>query len=146
MVRRRLLLAALFLVLALPFRGEFFSKKYDFAQERWIRLNEKVGEVEVQDIIFQFPAYLGPRKFNVEGRNRALVNVKNYGTTKTRVYVAVALFDGSGHLVGCGTNGNKLWYARPGKTESFSVPFSYVKSQLATAQTFYLAVETEPAL
>ena len=70
--------------------------------------------------------------------------MKNYGTQAVRVHLALALFDESGNLVGCGTTGSKLGTTRPGETETFFVAFDYVKSRLATAKTFYLTVETEP--
>ncbi|MEW6757708.1 MAG: hypothetical protein AB1347_05765 [Acidobacteriota bacterium] len=146
MRRRETWIALAFLLLALPFRSEFACKRYDFAQERWIRLDTKAGDLEVQDVIFQFPSYVGPRKLNVKGRNMATINVKNYGTQRLRVHIAVALFDASGNLVGCGTTGSKLGSTKPSETESFFVAFDYVNSQLSTAQVFYLTVETEPDL
>ncbi len=142
---RRLLLVAIFVcAAALPLSAEFFSKRYDFVQERWIKLDQAVGSVTVQDVQFEFPSYIGPKKLEIKGRNTAVVNVKNYGTAAMRIHVAVALFDADNNLVACGTTGSKLGSTKPGEEESFFVNFDYVKSRLSSAKYFYLTVETEP--
>ncbi len=144
MTRRNLGLAVLLiLAAALPINAEFFCQRFDFAQEKWIRLGAKCGDVEIQDIQFQFPTYVGPRKLNIKGRNEATLNVKNYGAQSLRVHVAVALFDAGGNLVGCGTTGSKLGVTKPGEQETFYVTFDYVHSKIQTATTFYLTVDTE---
>ncbi len=144
MLRRKVLMVFLLLVLTIPFSAEFFCKRFDFVQERWIRLNQKAGNLEIQDVQFKFPNFIGPRKLNIRGRNEAVVNVKNYGTRADKVHVAIALFDGSGNLVGCGTTGSKLGATKPGETETYYVAFDYVHSRITTAKYFYLTVETEP--
>ena len=136
------LVAALFA--ALPANAEFFSQRFDFAVEKWIRINAKVGDLELQDVQFQFPAYVGPRKLGIQGRNQATLTVKNYGTVRTRVQVAIALFDGDGNLLGCGTTGTKMVGTKAGGEESYYVSFDYVNTRLASAKTFYITVETEP--
>ena len=144
MTRRFLVLALLVCAAALPLNAEFFSKRYDFVQERWIKLEETAGNVTVQDIQFEFPSYIGPKKLEIKGRNTAVVNVKNYGATAMRIHVAVALFDADNNLVACGTTGSKLGSTKPGEQEAFFVSFDYVKSRLAATKYFYLTVETEP--
>lgn len=142
---RRLALAALLLVaLALPSGAEFFCKKYDFVQERWIQINEKLGDVTLQDVQFQFPSYVGPKKMDIQGRNQAVVHVKNYGATALKVNIAIALFDADGNLVGCGSTGSKVGVTKPGEEESFYVGFDYVKERLGAVKTFQLTLETEP--
>lgn len=136
------LLASLFAVL--PLNAEFFSQRYDFAAEKWIRLGTSVGDIELMDVQFELPAYVGPRKLNIKGRDQATVNLKNYGKVRTRVQVAIALFDADGNLVACGTTGTKIAGTKPGGTESFYVNFDYVNTRIGTAKTFYLTVETEP--
>lgn len=146
MTRRRLAcLLPLLLLLVLPLRAELFCQRFDFAQEKWIRLDAKSGDMEIQDIQFRFPSYHGPRKLALKGPNKATVNLKNYGTRALKVRVAVALFDASGNLVGCGTAGSGLGSAHPGERETFDVIFDHVTGHLSTAKTFYLTVETEPA-
>ncbi len=141
----RTALVAAALCLSLPFSAEFSCNRYDFALNRFIRLDTKAGDLAIQDVQFQFPSYIGPKKLDIEGRNEATVDVKNYGTVPLRVHVAIALFDASGNLVGCGTTGSKLGYTRAGEGESFYVAFNYVHSKLMSAKYFYLTVETEPA-
>ncbi len=136
---------ALLLAAALPLCAEFASKRYDFVQERWIKLDQAVGQVTVRDVQFQFPGYIGPRKLEIKGRNGAEVKVMNYGQTSLRIHLAIALFDADGNLVGCGTTGSKLGATKPGEEESFFVNFDYVKSKLSDAKYFYLTCETEPA-
>ena len=135
---------ALVLFAALPLCADSFSQRYEFAPEKWIRLNAKVGGLEIQDVQFQFPTYVGPRKLGIKGRDQATLTVKNYGEVRTRVKVAIALFDADGNLVGCGTTGTKVAGTKPGGSESFYISFDYVNARLATAKTFYLTVETEP--
>jgi hypothetical protein len=124
--------------------AEHFSARYDFSPEKWIRLGAKAGSLELQDIEFQLPAYVGPRKLGIKGRNQATLNLKNYGDTRMRVQVAIALFDSDGNLVGCGTTGTKMVGTKPGDAETFFVSFDYVNERIGTAKTFYLTVETAP--
>lgn len=144
MTRGPALLAILLAVLALPLRADLFSQRFDFAQEKWIRLDARSGDLEIQDIQFRFPAFVGPRKMGIKGHDEATVNLKNYGTRALKVHIAVALFDASGNLVGCGTAGNGLGSARAGERETFTVTFDHVTRHLSTAKTFYLTVESEP--
>jgi len=141
----RTALVAAALCLSIPFSAEFSCNRYDFALNRYIRLNAKAGDLVVQDVEFLFPSYIGPKKLDIEGRNEAVVDVKNYGSVPLRIHVAIALFDASGNLVGCGTSGSKLGYTRSGESEDFHVAFNYVHSKLMSAKYFYLTVETEPA-
>jgi hypothetical protein len=144
---RRALFCLVILALALPvFSGEFFCKRFDFEQEKVIRLNENAGDVSVQDIQFQFPSYVGPRKLEIKGRNQATISLKNYGGQTLRIHIAVALFDESGNLVGCGTTGSKLGSTKPNEEETFYITFDYVNSKLSQAQVFYITVEAEPAV
>jgi hypothetical protein len=145
MSRRLALVALAALALTLPSGAEFFSKKYDFVQERLIELNQKAGDVTIQDVQFRFPGYVGPRKLEIQGRNQAEIHVKNYGKEELLISLAIALFDSEGNLVGCGTAGSKLAVTAPGDEESFDVTFDYVKGRLATAKTFQLTIETEKA-
>ncbi len=141
---RRTLFYLVILALALPvFSGDFFCKRFDFEQEKVIRLGEDAGDVSLQDIQFKFPSYVGPRKLEIKGRNEAKVTLKNYGEQALRIHIAVALFDESGNLVGCGTTGSKLGSTKPNEEETFYVTFDYVKSKLSQAQVFYITIETE---
>jgi len=136
------LLLALFATL--PLGAEYFCQRYDFSAEKWIRLNAKVGSLELLDVQFEFPSYVGPRKLGIKGRDQATLNLKNYGEVRTRVQVAIALFDAEGNLVGCGTTGTKVAGTKPGGTEGYYVSFDYVNSRIQTAKTFYLTVESIP--
>jgi len=130
----------------LPLGAEYFCQRYDFSTEKWIRLNAKVGSLELLDIQFEFPSYVGPRKLGIKGRDQATLNLKNYGDARTRVQVAIALFDAEGNLVACGTTGTKMAGTKPGGTESYYVSFDYVRTRIQTAKTFYLTVESAPDL
>lgn len=136
------LLLALFATL--PLGAEYFCQRYDFATEKWIRLNAKAGPLELLDVQFEFPSYIGPRKLGIKGRNQATLNLKNYGDVRTRVQVAIALFDAEGNLVGCGTTGTKVAGTKPGSAESYYISFDYANSRILTAKTFYLTVESTP--
>lgn len=146
-MRLRNILAPLVIAAALPLSaGEFFCKRYDFLQEQYIQLDAKAGEVALRDIRFRFPAYVGPRKLDIKGRNQAEVSIKNYGDKPMRIHVAIALFDEAGNLVGCGATGSKLGSTKRGEEETFFVTFDYVKDRLSAAKVFYLTVEAQPAL
>ncbi len=146
-LKKRLGLAAT-LILAvfatLPLGAEYFCQRYDFSAEKWIRLNAKAGSLELLDIQFEFPSYVGPRKLGIKGRDQATLNLKNYGDVRMRVQVAIALFDAEGNLVACGTTGTKVAGTKPGGTESYYISFDYVHSRIRTAKTFYLSVESAP--
>ena len=124
--------------------SELFCKRYDFTQEKYIRLDTTVGTVTVRDVKFEFPSYLGPKKMDLKGRNLAQVSIKNYGEKSIRVHLAIALFDEKGNLVGCGTTGSKVGSTKAGEEETFFVTFDYVKSKILETKVFYLTVETEP--
>ena len=145
-MKRLGLASALLLALlaTLPLSAEYFCQRYDFSTEKWIRLNAKSGSLELMDIQFEFPSYVGPRKLGIKGRDQATLNLKNYGEVRMRVQVAIALFDAEGNLVGCGTTGTKLAGTKSGGSESYYVSFDYVNSRIRTAKTFYLTVESSP--
>lgn len=135
-VRKRVLLAmVLALVLALPMQAEYFCKRYDYAGESYLKLNQKVGDLEVMDLKFELP---------VQGmaQNRCTVSVKNYGAKRLKVNLAIALFDENGNLVGCGTTGTKFSGTRSGEVERYYVTFDYVGQNIKTTKFIYLTVET----
>jgi len=134
---RKLLFIALAFVLALPFSAEFFCKRYDFTQDKYVKLNQKVGDLEVMDLKFEVPN----QDFQ---QNRCVVTVKNYGVKTVKVNLAIALFDESGNLVGCGTTGTKLSGTRSGRTETYFVSFDYVRTKIQDTKFFYMTAETAP--
>ena len=143
---RRTLFCLVILALAFPvFSGEFFCKRFDFEQEKVIRLNETAGDLSIIDIQFKFPAYVGPKKMEIKGNNQAKIMLKNYGKEAVRIQIAVALFDKSGNLVGCGSSQTVHASHMLNEEETFYINFDYVKSKLSQAQVFYITVETVPA-
>ena len=137
MKSRTLLLAALALVLSMPFTAEFFCKRYDFTQDKYVKLNQKVGELEVLDLKFEIPN----QDFQ---QNRCVVTVKNYGSRTLKVNLAMALFDEAGNLVACGTTGTKLTGTRAGRTETYFVTFDYIRTKIQDTKFFYITTETAP--
>jgi hypothetical protein len=136
MNRRKLVLGILILALALPFSAEYFCKRYDFVQERYVKLNQKVGDLEILDLKFELPNTPG-------ATNRCVATVKNYGSKRLSVNLAMALFDETGNLVGCGTTGTKLTGTRPGNVETFYINFGYVRTKILETKLFYITAETE---
>ena len=144
-MRPSTLALALAVLTALPLpAGDFVCKRYDFVPEQFIKVDLAAGQVAVRDVKFEMPATYGPKKMEVKGKNQAVVSVKNYGKQYLRIHVAIALFDESGNLVGCGTTGSKMGSTGPGEEESYFVTFDYVKSKLSEAKFFYITVETAP--
>ena len=134
---RKLFFIALAFVLSLPFSAEFFCKRYDFTQDKYVKLNQKVGDLEVMDLKFEVP--------NLDyHQNRCVLTVKNYGVRTIKVNIAIALFDESGNLVGCGTTGTKLSGTRSGNTETYFVSFDYVRTKIQDTKFFYMTAETAP--
>lgn len=136
----------LFLVLTiftLPFFGEFFCKKYDLEIGKWLRIEEGPKPVVVQDIKFEFPSYIGPKKLDIKGLPQAIVDFKNYGDVPLKVKLALALFDEENNLVACGTTSSKFVHTKGGKEEKATIVFSNVRSKIDKAKYFYLTVETE---
>ncbi|NMC00617.1 MAG: hypothetical protein GYA35_10090 [Thermoanaerobaculaceae bacterium] len=137
----------LFVFLAISFSflisAEFYCKKFDVAMDQWIKIDDGPKPVVVQDLKFEFPSYIGPKKLNIKGISQAVVNFKNYGETPLKVKIAIALFDEYDNLVGCGTASSKFVVTRAGKEEKVVVPFNYVKSRLEKAKYFIITVETE---
>lgn len=140
-----ILALALAVLAALPIpAGDFVCKRFDFVPQQFIKVELAAGQVTVQDVKFEMPATYGPKKMEVKGKNQAVVSVKNYGKQYLRIHVAIALFDESGNLVGCGTTGSKMGSTGPGEEETYYVTFDYVKSKLSEAKFFYVTVETAP--
>lgn len=135
MWRRRLILGMMTLALALPFSADYFCKRYDFVQEKYLKLNQKVGDLEILDLRFEIPNQR-------QGMNRCVASVKNYGSKTIPVNLAMALFDETGNLVGCGATGTKLTGTRPGHVESYYISFDYVRTKIQDTKLFYLTVET----
>lgn len=132
-------------LLAIPaFAQDFACKRYDFEAGQFIKTDLSAGQVTIRDVKIELPATFGPKKMGVKGKNQVVVSVKNFGKEYLRVHLAVALFDESGNLVGCGTTGSKMGNTKPGEEETFFVTFDYVKSKLSTAKYFYITLETAP--
>lgn len=138
-----LVIAALLALFLVPLNAEFFCRKYDVSLEGWIRIQEGPKPVTVQDIKFEFPSYIGPKKLDIKGVPQAVVNFKNYGDAAVKVKLAIALFDAEGSLVGCGTTSSKFGYTRAGKEEKVVIGFNNVKSRLMDAKYFLLTIEME---
>lgn len=138
-----LVLAALLCLSLIPLNAEFYCKKYDVNLEGWIRIEEGPKPVLVQDIKFEFPSYIGPKKLDIKGVPQAVVNFKNYGETSMKVKLGIALFDQDGNLVGCGTTASRFGLTRAGKEEKAVVAFNNIKSRLMDAKYFLLTIETE---
>lgn len=138
-----LVFVALVFSFSLLSSAEFYCKKYDVVIEQWIKIDDGPKPVVVQDLKFEFPSYIGPRKLNIKGIPQAVVNFKNYGETPLKVKIAIALFDEKDNLVGCGTSSSKFIFTRAGKEEKVVVAFNNVKSRLEKAKYFLLTVETE---
>lgn len=136
-------IAALLLLSLVPLNAEFFCRKYEVSLEGWTRIQEGPKPVVVQDIKFEFPSYIGPKKLDIKGVPQAVVNIKNYGESAMKVRLAIALFDAEGNLVGCGTTASKFGYTRAGKEEKVVIGFNNVKTRLMEAKYFLLTVETE---
>jgi len=66
---RRWIFGALVMALALPFSAEYFCKRFDYAQEKYVKLNEKVGDLEVMDLKFEIPS-------NSMSQNRCVATVR----------------------------------------------------------------------
>lgn len=138
-----LVIAALLVLSLVPLNAEFYCKRYEVSLEGWIRIQEGPKPVVVQDIKFEFPSYIGPKKLDIKGVPQAVINIKNYGESAMKVKLAIALLDAEGNLVGCGTTASKFGYTRAGKEEKVVIGFNNVKTRLMEAKYFLLTVETE---
>jgi hypothetical protein len=138
-----LVFAALMLLSLIPLNAEFYCKKIDFKLNEWIRIEDGPKPVLVQDIKFEFPSYIGPKKLDIKGVPQAVINFKNYGESGMRVKLAIALFDEEDNLVGCGTTSSRFGSTRAGREEKAVIGFSNVKSRLMDAKYFLLTIETE---
>jgi hypothetical protein len=138
-----LVFAALLILSLIPLNAEFYCKKMDFSLNEWIRLEEGPKPVLVQDIKFEFPSYIGPKKLDIKGVPQAVVNFKNYGESSMKIKLAIALFDEDGNLLGCGTTSSRFGVTRGGKEEKAVVCFNNVKSRLMDSKYFLLTIETD---
>ena len=136
------LLAALFA--AIPANAEFFSQRFDFAVEKWIRINAKVGDLELRDVQFQFPRLRGPQEAGHPGpepghpHGEELRGRADPGAGRHRALRRGRQPPGMRH------HGDEDGGNQGGGEESYYVSFDYVNTRLASAKTFYITVETEP--
>ena len=140
---RTVAIVLLLVACIIPLSAEFYCKRLDFILNEWVRIADGPKPVLVQDIKFDFPSYIGPKKLDIKGVPQAVVNFKNYGESPLRVKLAVALFDEEDNLVGCGTTSSKFGTTRAGREEKVVISFNHVKSRLTDAKYFLLTVETE---
>lgn len=140
---KKIVFGLVVVIFTLSLFGDFFCKKYDVEFNKWIRIDEGPKPVVIRDIKFESPSYIGPKKLDIKGLPQAVINFKNYGETSLKVKIAIALFDESGNLVGCGTTSSRFVYTKGGKEETAVISFSNVRSRIDHAKTFIITVETE---
>ncbi len=136
--------AALLLAPAIA-RAELLSKTYEFRDGVTLEIGvETENGVRLDSIRFELPARDGNRILRTGGLVQAEVAISNIGDAKRRIGVAIALFDGSGNLVGVASGGNRVLPLKRERQQTFKLAFDDVNGSAHRAATFQISIETEP--
>jgi hypothetical protein len=137
-IRRAAAVLALALLLAVPAGAAINSAQYKFEGNRWLSLDLAVGDVRTDVIRFDWPsAVLG-----IKTGYKATVKVVNGSARQVSAGIVVAVYDGSGKLVGAGTSGTKIGTIDPGDSADFQIEFNNVTERLEQAAQFQIALQT----
>ncbi|HET8945768.1 MAG TPA: FxLYD domain-containing protein [Candidatus Polarisedimenticolia bacterium] len=137
-VRRLVAALSLSVLLFSPAGAALNSAQYKFEGNRWLSLDLAVGDVRTDVIRFDWPsAVLG-----IKTGYKATVKVVNASARQTSVGIVVAVYDGTGKLVGVGSSGTKIGTIDPGDSADFSIEFNNVTERLEQATQFQIALQT----
>ena len=136
--RRLAALLVLCVLLVSPASAALNSAQYKFEGNRWLSLDLAVGDVRTDVIRFDWPsAVLG-----IKTGYKATVKVVNGSARQVSAGVVVAVYDGSGKLIGAGSSGTKIGTIDPGDSVDFQVEFNNVTERLEQATQFQIALQT----
>jgi hypothetical protein len=137
-VRRLVATLSLSVLLLSPAGAALNSAQYKFEGNRWLSLDLAVWDVRTYVIRFDWPsAVLG-----IKTGYKATVKVVNGSTKQAAVGVVVAVYDGSGKLVGAGSSGTRIGTIDPGDSADFEIEFNNVTERLEQATQFQIALQT----
>src|SRR6185503_12007035 len=116
-LRRAAAVLSVSLLLLAPAGAALNSAQYKFEGNRWLSLDLAVGDVRTDVIRFDWPsAVLG-----IKTGYKATVKVVNGSARQVSAGVVVAVYDGTGKLVGAGSSGTKIGTIDPGDSADFQI-------------------------
>lgn len=115
--------------------------KYPFEAGRWIHLSLPLGDVMIEDVKFHRPKKWKGMMIRHDKPNRATVVVRNTGSERMDVGVAIAVFSEGGDLVGAGNSGATIGLLQPGERHEFVVAFHSVYRAIDQGSTFLITAE-----
>ena len=137
-LRRAAAVLSVSLLLLAPAGAALNSAQYKFEGNRWLSLDLAVGDVRTDVIRFDWPsAVLG-----IKTGYKATVKVVNGSARQVSAGVVVAVYDGTGKLVGAGSSGTKIGTIDPGDSADFQIEFNNVTERLEQATQFQIALQT----
>jgi hypothetical protein len=137
-VRRLVAVLSLSVLLLTPASAALNSAQYKFEGNRWLSLDLAVGDVRTEVIRFDWPsAVLG-----IKTGYKATVKVVNGSARQASAGIVVAVYDGSGKLVGAGSSGTRIGTIDPGDSADFEIEFNNVTERLEQAAQFQIALQT----
>lgn len=140
MVKRFSLLFAGLLV-ALPSLGDILTKKFEWQPVSGIqKVDMMLNEIEIGVVRFDLGDTVPPIRYSTA---KAVVRVDNNSQRDQEVGVAIAVFDEEGNMVAAGNGGNKFGELNKGDRDEFTVRFSYVYRNMASARSFLVTLETK---
>lgn len=136
--RRLAAVLALCALLVSPAGAALNSAQYKFEGNRWLSLDLAVGDIRTDVIRFDWPsAVLG-----IKTGYKATVKVVNGSARQASVGLAVAVYDGTGKLIGAGSSGTRIGTVDPGDSVDFEIEFNNVTERLEQAAQFQIALQT----
>lgn len=118
------------------------TMRASFVKDRPAVVDVAMDGIRVADYHFDRLTRGDDKLFKVGGGPSIVFDVKNEGTEKKDFAIAVALFDGEGHLVGAAT-GSHSGKLDPGETKEVKVVFHGVSRDVHRAATMFMTLETE---
>ena len=143
---RKVLLAAIVLLALFGLHSSeteanMANGKYPFEAGRWIHLSLPLGDIMIEDVKFHRPRKWKGMLIRHDKPNRATVVVRNTGSERIDVGVAIAVFSEEDGLVGAGNSGATVGLLQPGERHEFSIPFHSVYRAIDEGSHFLITAE-----
>lgn len=117
------------------------SKNVGFVNEEWIKVGLNAEGVELVEIRFKVQGGIHYNPLRAGSGPQCFVEVKNSSGHETDLAVAIALFDGSGKLVGATESGH-TGSLDPGEAAEIKMTFREVHRRMYEAKTVHVVLET----
>ena len=117
------------------------TAKIDFAAREWLDVGLDVNGVKVDRLQMRRPGKVTGLFTRHDEPNRGRIVITNGTDRKVMPAVAVAVFDGGGHLLAAANTGLRTKAVDPGETVEMELHFGGVFRHLDDGATLYVSLE-----